>query len=182
MFDKIINFFKEDKGQPKVDHKVKDLEVGYILEYNLQTWVVEKEYNYNWGEGYYSKEWLISSGAEKLLLFYDDSEEEEEISISKEVSALQGLNDIREEIINRDVPRNSFAFDGKKWLLTSENPCLFSEKGKSGTTEMVMWIFDDEEKDEFISFSRTGEKNINAYRGSYLKEFEIDNILPSEKK
>lgn len=179
MFEKIINFFKGEKNDPKVDFKVKDLKVGYILEYNLSTWVVEKEYNYNWGEGFYSKEWLIANGSEKLLLFYDDSEGEE-ISISSEINLLQNLNDVREEIIREDIPRRQFALEGKTWSLTSENPCLYSEEGKPGQIEMVVWVFEDTDKKEFISFSRTGENNVTGYIGSYLKEFEIGNILPSE--
>ncbi|SFT73500.1 protein of unknown function [Lishizhenia tianjinensis] len=180
MFEKIINFFKGSSKDPQVDFKVKDLKVGYILEYNLTTWMVEKEYHYNWGEGYASKEWLIMNGNEKALLFYDDSEGEE-ISISKEINLLQDLNSVREEIITQDIPRRQFAYEGKTWSLTSENPCLYSEVGKGGQIEMVVWVFEDTNKDEFISFSRTGENNVTGYKGSYLKEFEIGNILPSQQ-
>lgn len=180
MFDKIINFFKGEKSTPKIDFKVKDLGIGYILEYNLTTWVVENEYIYDWGEGYFSKEWLITNGKETLLLFYDDSEGLE-ISVSEKINILQELNQVREQIIADGVPDKRIDFDGKTWLLSDENPCLYSESGKEGTTEMVVWIFTEPTEQEFLSFSQFGSKKIDGYRGKHIQEFEVGNILPAGK-
>lgn len=180
MFDKIINFFKGEKSSPKIDFEVKDLGLGYILEYNLHTWVVQNEYKYDWGDGYFSKEWLISNGKESALLFYDDSEGLE-ISVSKKINILQELNHVREQIIADGVPDKRINFDGKTWLLSDENPCLYSETGKEGQTEMVVWIFTEPEEKEFISFSQFGAKKIEGYKGKHIKEFEVSNILPSGK-
>lgn len=181
MFSKILNFFKGNKNNPQIDFKVKDLGVGYVLDYNLYTWVVENEYIYDWGDGYMSKEWRISNGKDTLLLFYDDSEGLE-ISVSEKINVLQELNSIREEIIHNGVPSKSLMYEGKKWLLSDENPCLYSETGKDNVVEMVVWVFDDPTEKEFISFSQFGSKSIEGYKGKYIKEFEVSNILPASKK
>lgn len=178
MFEKLINLFRGDKKDPKVDHKVADLEEGYIFEYNLETWMVDKEWNYDWGDGFYSKEWEITTGSKRLYLFYDDNDGVE-ISVSKEINILQELNYVREEIINKDFPSQSFAFENQNWKLVEESPGLMNQKGKENVIELVCWTFKNSNQTEFISFNRTGEKNIQGFKGKYLKEFEFSNILPS---
>ena len=44
--------------------------------------------------------------------------------------------------------------------------------------EIVSWTFNDPNESEFITVVRNGEKSVDAYKGKYIENYEVSNILP----
>jgi hypothetical protein len=72
------NLFKKknkDEFDPLTDLVLSKLRVGYFLDYDLKTWEVTGYNKYDFGEGYITKEWELSSGREKWYLERAENDE-----------------------------------------------------------------------------------------------------------
>ncbi len=152
--------FKSNKGPSSVDYTVKDIKKGFIVEYDLKSWEAIEEYEYDWGGNYKGKEWTLFDGKNELYLYYA-SFPSEEISVST---------------------RTSFAYGGKQWSIVDESPGLMINTDTNEEQEIVSWTFDDSNETEFITIVRNGEKSCDAYKGKYIKNYEVSNILPRESE
>ena len=66
----MFDFFKKKK---KVSYDVtnlslKDLDVGFIFDYDMKSWVVKEVYKYDWGNNNYTSEYKVDSGDEVAFL------------------------------------------------------------------------------------------------------------------
>ena len=52
---------KEEKHYDPLNIKVSDLEKGYLLDYDLETWTVTKMSEYDWGNNFFTREFTIKS-------------------------------------------------------------------------------------------------------------------------
>ena len=60
----MFNLFKK-KQEPTydvTDLKITDLDVGFIFDYDLKSWVVREKYEYDWGGNNFSHEYKVDSG------------------------------------------------------------------------------------------------------------------------
>ena len=181
VFDRLFKMFKSNKGGSTVDFTVKDIKKGFIVEYDLKSWEAIEEYEYDWGGNYKGKEWTLFDGKNQLYLYYA-SFPSEEISVSTRMNMLKELPDLRSDVFTNDEPRTSFAYGGKQWSIVDESPGLMINSDTKEEQEIVSWTFDDSEETEFITVVRNGEKSADAYKGKYIKNYEVSNILPRESE
>jgi len=60
----LFDIFKKKPEETHYDPtniKVTDLEKGYLFDYNLETWTVQKMAEYDWGNNHFSREFTIES-------------------------------------------------------------------------------------------------------------------------
>lgn len=181
VFNRLMKMFKSNKGGSTVDFTVKDIKKGFIVEYDLKSWEAIEEYEYDWGGNYKGKEWTLFDGKNELYLYYA-SFPSEEISVSTRMNMLKELPDLRSDVFDKDEPRTSFAYGGKQWSIVDESPGLMINSDTKEEQEIVSWTFDDQNESEFITVVRNGEKSVDAYKGKYIKNYEVSNILPRESE
>src|SRR5688572_23607437 len=82
----MISFFKrlfgkqkaasgQDGNEAKIDHEVKDLKKGYILDYDMRTWEVREVSTYTWDNGVKEYEYDLFDGKDKYFLGYAPSDD-----------------------------------------------------------------------------------------------------------
>ena len=179
----LFDFFKKkDKKQTydATNIRVTDLKVGFIFEYNLSTWEVQEEYEYDWGNNFFSYEFKISDGNRTLFL---SVEEEDEIclSITEKLKIRLLGEDIPEIIVKNQIPPSKITYNSKDYFLESENPGYFSENGSEDYCELISWNYEDKTEEFIISIERWGEFKFEAAIGKNINEYEISNILPKCK-
>ena len=179
----IMDFFKKDKG-PDYDPnniKVTDLRAGFILDYDLKSWSVREEYEYDWGNNYFTREFMLDSGDEIVYLHMDDNEEVQ-LTASKKVKIRAVGEDIPEYIIEHEQPPKKIVYDGKEYYLDRESPGYFSDEpdNEDSWTELISWDYYDKNEEYILSIEQWGDKEFAAAHGKVVKEFEISNILPGE--
>ena len=70
----MFNLFKK-KPEVKYDVtnlSVKDLDLGFIFDYDIKSWVVEEVYEYDWGNNNFAKGFKVNSGDEVAFLGVED--------------------------------------------------------------------------------------------------------------
>lgn len=159
--------------------RVTDLALGYIFEYDLQTWEVVEEFEYDWGNSEYTKEFKISSGRDERFLSVDvDDSVEIAVWQKIETTAIDlGLNDY---IIKNDEPPRSVSVAGVTYNRTEESLGYWRNTRSSNWSKFINWDYVAQDQTKVLSIERWGEEEFEAATGTKVKEYEISNILPRE--
>ncbi|MFQ5822600.1 MAG: DUF4178 domain-containing protein [bacterium] len=170
---------KEDEFDPLKDLELSKLRVGFFVDYDMTTWEVTDYNKYDYGEGYITDEWELTTGREKWYL--ERSEDDEvEWNLAKKIpiGAIEG--DIRKYIIEHDDPPSQVVCKGKKYYLDESGTGYLYEGGQGAAKEFVYWDFIDEEDEHFLTIEQWGETDFEAAEGYYVEEYQFSNILPGE--
>ena len=179
----LFDFFK--KKEPSYDPnniKVTDLDVGFVFEYDMKSWVVKNIYQYDWGHNHYSYEYLIDSGDETKFLSVDE-DDGLELSIGNKVKVRKIDEDLPEEISRNNKPPKKLHYDNKIFYLDEECPGFFNDlsSGKDEWDEFIAWEYYDDDEDYIITIEQWDDNEFEASYAKYVEEYEISNILPAEK-
>jgi len=179
----IFDVFKKDKG-PDYDPtnlKVTDLRPGFIIDFDLKTWEVKEEYEYDWGSNYFTREFKLEAVDDLIYLYIDDNDELD-ISYSRKVKIRALGEDIPEHIIKFQEGPKKIHYKDMDFFLDKESPGYFSDdpKNEDSWTELISWDYYDESEEYLISIQQWGDKEFDAAYGKVVKPFEFSNIIPGE--
>jgi len=177
----IFDFFK--KKEPHYDStniQVKDLDVGFVFEYDLSTWEVEAIYEYDWGDNYFTREFKISNGSKTRFLAIEE-DDELEISITQKVKIRALDEDLLDTLQRNQQPPKKITYEGVTYYLENEAPGYFHDIAKGDNwEEFRSWDFEDSEGEKILCIEQWDEQEFEASIGIMVKEFEISNILPAK--
>lgn len=182
VFGRLFKMFKSERGSGTgKDLTLHDLDMGFIVDYEMRSWEVKEVAHYDWGNGFKGKEFKIFDGKEYLYLYVDPSLEE--LSVSYQVNVNDGdVLASKKSIINTDEPLHVLQYDNKNWIIDDESLAEYKIEGESDWMDLLCWTYVDQGSgDEFVALNRWGEKKVEAYRGKFIKPFEISNILPRKQ-
>ena len=179
----IFDFFKKEKD-PEYDPsnlKITDLQPGFLLDYDLKSWQIKEAYEYDWGNNYFTREFMLESSDEVVYLHMDENDELE-LNVSKKVKIRAIDEDIPEYIIEHEQPPKKIHFEGKDYYLDRESPGYFSDDPKDDDSwvEFISWDYYDKSEENTLTLEQWGDKEFAAAKGKIVKEFEFSNILPRE--
>lgn len=184
-----FNFFKKKIKNPEDDKphydplniKITDLRKGFVFEYDLEQWLVEGEYHYDWGNEHISQEFKVTNGTETYYMSVD-KEDDLEIGLFEKLKLSAFDVDISGEIIKNHQPPFKLNYEGIAFTREGETPGYFKD-GESGGSweEMIAWNYYDQSEEYAITIEQWGERKFEASFGKIIKEHEISNILPASK-
>ncbi|OYT10872.1 MAG: hypothetical protein B6I18_06835 [Bacteroidetes bacterium 4572_112] len=177
----LFSMFKK-KDEPSYDPSnitVSDLAQGFVFEYNMTTWEVKEEYEYDWGENFFSKEYKISNGEETLFLSVEE-DDELNLMMTKKIKLRKIDTDVADSIMKFNEAPREIMYEGKKYFLEKESPGYFRDisNDASDWDEFISWDYYDDSEELYICVEQWDEKEFEAAAGFTIKEFEISNILP----
>lgn len=177
----IFDFFKSKKKEEShydvTNIKVTDLELGYVLDYDLTSWIVDKMYEYDWGDNFFTREFVINNGKKKLYLHIEE-DDELEISVTEKVPIRVLGEHILDVIKNTDKGPERITYKDEVYYLDSENSGYIRNVENEHWGELIHWLYLDKEEEKLITIEQTGEQSFEATVGVYIDAFEISNILP----
>ena len=176
MFGKLLDKLR-GKSEPSMsDLKITDLKNGYIFDYNLKSWEVIESGKYTWGGKALTKEHKVSAGDETKYLSVSDGSSLV-LTLSDEININKVDLNLRKYILDNDEPMNSLTYNGERYDLTEESMGHYKEDGDDESFKTIEWMMVNATGEKFVSISRWDEREINAYTGIFLKDYEISNIL-----
>lgn len=179
----LFDIFKKKKDDtPEYDVtnlSVKDLRKGFIIEYDMKTWEIIEEYEYDWGNNNFSKEYLLDSGDKKCFLDVED-DGDLFITVSKPVKVFKIDETIPDAVAKNQKPPSKVVYKDKTYYLESDSAGYFHDitKGTDDWEELISWDYFTEDENEIISITQWDENSFEASEGRVIKEFEISNIIP----
>lgn len=178
MFDWFFNLFKkkEDETPININLTVHDLKRGYILDYDLDSWEVLAEYTYRF-PGHTSKEYkLRSSSATRFLNVSDGNSLILSWSQEANINSIDG--NLRSSILNNQALAR-VEWEGETYSIKENSKGSFMEGNSGHWDDFQSWEYVNNENTKFIYISKWADNSIECYRGDYLKEHEVSNIIPS---
>lgn len=180
----MFDFLKKKKEEPTYDVtnlSLKDLDVGFIFEYDMKSWVVKEAYEYDWGNNNFSKEYKVDAGDEVAFLGIED-DGELNISLTKAIKMREIDEDVADEIVKNDKPQRKIHFGGELYHLDSDSAGYFKDLGKDTDDwdELVSWEFYNEDEDKIVSITRWDEQTFEYFAGVVPKEYQFSNIIPGQ--
>lgn len=181
----LFDFFKKkDEQKPSRGNvTVRNLQEGDFIDYYLKSWQVKELYEYDWGNNFYSIEYKLDSGDE---IRYLSVEEDDQLilMICEKVNPIAIDKNLKEHIIENDVPMKRLEYKGVTYYLSRESLGYCRDwaddpDDEDNWSKLVTWEFLDETEKKFISVERWGEYEIDAAVGTIIQEYEITNIIPT---
>lgn len=178
----LFDFFKKkDKENHDVlNLKVADLKVGWLLDFDMDTWEVKQVARYDWGNEVFSHEYKMVSGGKTRFLELD-TEDGETLTWSKEISARKINGDVVDQILKEMPVNNQLVYQGETY--TKEESCAgYYDNGNAKTADdwepFVNWDFISDDGKKVISFTQWGEDEVEGAIGEIIENWKIENILP----
>jgi len=181
MFDKFFDKFKKKKDQdalPDADKvTIWDLETGYMLDFDMQTWEVKASYEYDWGNNFFSVEFQLTNGIEDIYL-HVEQDDKLYPSIARKIKIADIGQHIRQQILDSDEPPKHLSYKGKTFYRKNESLGRFKDMYDDTWYDFVSWQFADDNEENFVTVERWSENDIEASEGFYAQEYDFSNILP----
>ena len=183
----LFDSFKKKKPEPEQSYDpsnitVANLRKGFLFDYDLQTWTVKEEYKYDWGDGFFTKEFQVSNGKDSRYLHIA---EDNGISLTwTQKVRIRTINeDLPEQIIKNDYPPKKLTYQNITYFLDGESAGYFNDAGSKSQdwSELISWEYYDESGNHLLAIEQWGERDFDAAVGELIQEGEISHILPSYK-
>lgn len=174
------NPFKKKKPSYDVTNlSVLDLDVGFVFDYDMKSWVVEEAYEYDWGGNHFSKEYKVNSGDEVAFLSVED-DGDLNMSMVKSIKLRAIEEDIAEEIKNHERPPKTIHYQGESYFLENDSAGYFKDMAnkKDEWEELISWEYYNESEDKVISLTQWDEYTIDAAAGRVVAGHQISDIIP----
>ncbi|MGF1533373.1 MAG: DUF4178 domain-containing protein [Bernardetiaceae bacterium] len=184
-----FDFFKKKKKErddrPAYDVtnlQVTDIRVGFTFDYDLKTWVVKDEYEYDWGNFNFSYEYRIVSDDDEAFLSVDN-DDGVTLTLSRKIRAGRLGREIFERIEDKGAPPREITYEGTKFYRENERPGFFRNTAKQSreeSDEFISWEYYDDTEAHILVIEQWDEDEFEASIGILIEESEISNLLPGE--
>lgn len=181
----LFDVFKKKENAPAYDPSnitIKDLDEGFVFDYDLKTWEVAEAYEYDWGGNHFSREFKITDGTDILFLEVED-DDELEVSVSQKIKIGSIDPDLGDRIVKKGKPPKELSYKGIVYFRDEESPGYFrnmkhdAQKDDSWS-ELIAWSYYDEEEEKMLTIEQWGENQFEASFGHGIQAYEVSNILP----
>ncbi|GJM60889.1 MULTISPECIES: DUF4178 domain-containing protein [Persicobacter] len=182
----LFDFFKKKDKEPAYDPtniQITDLQVGFMLDYDLKSWKVTQAWDYDWGKEYFTKEFKLFDGELELYLSVD-ANDGLDLSVSRSVKIRSIDEDLPEYIVKHKEGPTKIIFDGDTYYLDGDSAgyCKDMEENNydDAWAEFIEWEYYTKDESKMIAVSQWDEREFEASIGKPIKAFEISNILPAQ--
>ncbi len=183
----MFDWFKKKKKteeEPQFDVtnlKVTDLRRGFIFDLEGKSWEVTKEYEYDWGDDFFTLEFQVKS-VDATAYLHVEEDDEIEITITKEVDINNIDKALVDEIVEQEKPRRTIEFSGRTFFRKAEATGNFRDLSGNNWDPFISWDYRDETGKYLLSIEQWGEDEFEASIGRVVEEYEISNIFPGTIK
>lgn len=177
LFDKFKK--KEEPHYDPNNLRIEDFRVGFMFDYDLKTWEIKEEYEYDWGDNYFTREYKIETSDDTAYLHIDHNDEGF-MTLSRKLKVRSLGEEIPEEIIENKRPPKKILYESTEYFLDKESPGYFSDdpEDDDSWTEFISWDYYDSEGKLVACVEQWGAREFEASYGKVVEDYEITSILP----
>lgn len=166
---------EEPEVDPLADLVLSKLKVGYLLDYDMETWRVVGYNRYDF-DGDRVEEWEIEAGRDKRYLELEHEEDGWSFTRKIPIGAIDG--DVRREIQEHEDPPSKVTFEGTEYYLEESLAGHMYEGGEGDGVPLIRWEYLDADETGFLSIEQWGENQFAAAVGAAVEDYQFSNILP----
>ncbi len=181
----LFDFLKKKEKEPEYDVTnitIKDLNVGFMLDYDLKTWQVKEKYEYDWGQENFSHEFLLDAGDETVYLGVENRGDLF-VTIMKPIKLKQIEGDVVKQIVDQKKAPSALIYEGETYHLDGDSAGYFNDitKGNNEWEELLSFEYLNADESKIVNITQWDERNVDAVAGIVIKDYHIENIIPGGK-
>lgn len=174
-------FKKKKKEEPHYDPTnigLTDIRKGYILDFDLQTWEVTEEFEYDWGDNDFSYEFKLESATDSVFL----SVENDDFitgTISRKVMWGKLPDEVEDGITNKGKPPKQIKLDGITYYRDAKSLGYWRNIETKDSSEYICWEYYDDTEKNVLTLEQFGDEAFEASKGVVYNPDAFTNILPT---
>ncbi len=167
----------QDEEPPRTEYTLDTMQIGYLVDYDLQTWEVQGLGTCDY-EGHETQEWELRCGDQWRFL-----EKDEEVWVLTAKIPLRDLAEpVAAAIAETGDPPEALHYQERSYRATGSSAGEYREGGKGLGHEFVSWSYETGDGKRVLFLSQWGERDFRAYEGEYVEEYQFSDILPAPKE
>lgn len=168
-------------GEPPVrDYTLQTMAVGYLVDYDMETWQVVEYSVYDYEGGFSSEEWVLSASNDDIRFLERSVEHTKNYWTLSETLSF----DIIEEdaiaiLLSDDEELHEVTVDGERFVLSEsgQGRARVNGEGEGEGRHFVMFSFEGAEG-AVLFITQWGDRDFDLAGGAYVEEYQFTNILP----
>ncbi len=155
------------------------LDKGCTFKYGYSTWTVLENYEYDWGEGAFSKEYKVSDGQAMRYLAVEEEEGEPEVVFYEEIPREEFEKSLPKPLHDgQEMPKSLF-FNGRGYFFDEESLGYFCDLSQQPENweEFIAWDFYDKTEKYVLSIEQWDEDEFEVFYGEVVEAYEIRDII-----
>ncbi|MGY6648190.1 DUF4178 domain-containing protein [Wenyingzhuangia sp. IMCC45574] len=180
----IFDFFKKKETERHFDPlniKVSDIEKNYLFEYKLETWMVTAMFEYDWGDNYFTREFVVVNGDKKRCLEIED-DGGLIVTWSKDLKLRKLGSHVTNHIDSNNEPPKEIVYEGTLYYLEEKSSGYSRNVETDNWEELISFDYADEDEEKTLCIVQYGDHEFEASIGKTIKETDISNILPAAQE
>lgn len=180
-------FNNKKKDEPHYDPTnigVEDLRKGFVIDYDLKSWEVVEEYEYDWGNEEFSYEYKISSAEGDDLFLSVERDENDDLFLATFTPIRSSMLDdeVEERIFDNKKPPKQITYKGTTYYREEESMGFHKNVDAQGeSAEFISWTYFDETEKNILSITKWDDEVFDASVGQVIQESDITSILPGSR-
>ena len=177
----MFNPFKKKKelAYDVTNLSVNDLDIGFVFDYDMKSWVIEEMYEYDWGNNNFSKEFKVNSGDDVAFLSVED-DGDINMSLMKTIKMRAIEENVLDEITKNKKPPQLIHYEKEVYALENDSAGYFRDCAKKTEDweELITWEYFNDEEDKIVCFTQWDEHNVDASAGVVVELHQVSEIIP----
>lgn len=164
-----------------LDLTLDHLQMGWLVDYDLETWEVIGYNTYDY-DGFVTREWELRSGREVRFLELAEEDGQRQWTLTRSLPLADINEDVPAAIAEEDEPPEVLHCRGGTYEGVASEAGVYTRVSGGGsdtadTREFVAWTYEDGHGG-LLFLSRYGERDLSAYEGHRVEEYQFTDILP----
>jgi hypothetical protein len=182
---RLFEFFQKKKSNQQTESfanlTLDNLKVGWMVDYDLKTWEVTARHYTDWGDGWKTEEWQLTSFDDTIYL-EKSVDDDQEWCISRKINFNLLDPVIADNIINSGDPPQTVTYQSVSYHLKESGGGHFFKDGIGSGHPMLAWDYCDDSERKYLTIEQWGEKEFEAAVGEPVETYQFTNILPIQIK
>ena len=167
----------EEAPDPLADLVLEKLKVGYLVDYDMQTWQVTSYARYTFsGKDDSVEEWELTAADQQRYLELADGA----WSLSRKIAIGDISGDVRQHILDHEDPPERVVFEGTDFRLDASYSGQMVANGTGPGTDVIRWEFVDGSESTFVGVEQWSETEFAAAAGFVVEDYQFSHILPGQ--
>jgi TM2 domain-containing membrane protein YozV len=163
---------------------IESIKTGFILDFDIKTWEVTSERQYDWDNGNTEKEFKLASATNNEFIFVILTKEARQVSVQvgKPVNVFSIDANIESEIQTKGRPYNVLLFDGVTYYREGQNEGIVYNMNDPQTQgqRLRAWDYFDTNRENHLRITETGRGDYKAVKTRAASPYEFTDIYPKD--
>ncbi len=161
---------------------VENIKTGYIIDFDIKSWEVSNEWQYDWDNGNTEKEFKLSSNNDFMFVLLTKEARQFGVKVGKPINIYSIDENIETEIQTKGRPYNVLLFEGITYYRESQTEGICYNMGDTSAqgVRVKAWDYYDTNRENHLRISERGRGEFRVLKARSASPYEFTDILPKD--